>query len=97
MEAWPTDGRATVTDRQGCTVQAVFSADTVVRGTITDSLGTYRFSMQSTAFSVSKTAFGKAESRLLQNHPYFTITVTLVKLYLVAFRLKPEGPSHLIM
>ena len=48
-------------------------------------------------FSVSKTAFGKAESRLLQNHPYFTITVTLVKLYLVAFRLKPEGPSHFIM
>lgn len=40
-------GRATVTDRQGRTVQAVFSADTVVRGTITDSLGIYRGELDS--------------------------------------------------
>ena len=40
-------GRATVTDPLGRTVQAVFRADTVVRGTITDSLGTYRGELDS--------------------------------------------------
>lgn len=40
-------GRATVTDPLGRTVQAVFRADTVVRGTVADSLGTYRGELDS--------------------------------------------------